>query len=92
MTSERGRHHLHRNSTTGPTQQGDGIDQEDDGVTTLAGAIALGTGLPALAATTQTTFAGASHEGFPVRYAAVGQDDGTGTGPSSISPRSADRR
>jgi hypothetical protein len=49
-------------------------------VATLASAFALATGLPAFAATTQTTFAGNSHDGFPVRYAVVGQDDGTGTG------------
>jgi hypothetical protein len=81
MTSERGKHHLHRNSTTRPTRQGGkALIKKMMVVTTLVGAIALGTGLPAFAATTQTTFAGPSHEGFPVRYAAVGQDDGTGTG------------
>ena len=49
-------------------------------VTTLVGAIALGTGLPAFAASTQTTFGGNSHQGFPVRYVAAGQSDGTGSG------------
>jgi hypothetical protein len=49
-------------------------------VTTLVGVIALGTALPAFATSNHTTFAGNSHLGYPVRYAAVSQSDGTGSG------------
>jgi hypothetical protein len=49
-------------------------------VVAVTAVVGLGTALPAFAASSQTTFGGQSAQGADVRYFAMGQPDGSGTG------------